>query len=51
MYDIFGSVVVTIALCIPGFWFLVDKRREGKAGKVGEREEELIPLKETSGGS
>ena len=50
IFDIFGSAVVTIALCVPGFWFLMDKRRRQKGGEGGEGEEELIPLKETSAG-
>ncbi len=50
IFDIIGSAVVTIGLCMPGFWFLMDKRRQRKGGEGGEKEEELIPLKETSGG-
>ncbi len=35
-FDIIGSVVVTIALCLPGIWYLIDKWKTQK--------EELLPL-------
>ncbi len=42
LYDIIGSVVVTIALCLPGFWELLDERQEKKK----TNNEELMPLQD-----
>ncbi len=44
LWDILGSVVVTIALCLAGIWDLMDRRKE----KQQTNDEELIPLKKNS---
>ncbi len=37
VFDIIGSVVVLIALCLPGYWDLMDRRNEKRKISNGER--------------